>query len=154
LSSKAEKVQIRPVQPEDRDQWAHLRRALFPDFDPPEIDEFFKTGRFDGFEHCAVFVAETEDGALVGFAEASARPYAEGCATTPVAYLEAWYVAPNVRAAGVGAKLVSAVEDWGRAKGYAEIASDADINNHVSHKAHAALGFVETDRIVCFVKKL
>lgn len=153
MSPKAEKVQIRPVQPGDRDQWAHLRRALFPDFEPPEIDEFFKTGRFDGFEQCEVFVAET-GGELVGFAEASARPYADGCSTFPVAYLEAWYVEPATRAKGVGAMLVAAVEDWGRSKGFQEIASDADINNQLSHKAHQALGFVETDRIICFAKKL
>lgn len=149
----AENIHIRPVRPEDRDAWARMRRALFPDFDPPEIDDFFKTGRFDGFEHCEVFVAET-DGALIGFAEASARPYADGCATTPVAYLEAWYVEPVARAEGVGAMLVAAVEDWGRAKGFTEIASDADIDNHLSQKAHAALGFEEAGRNVCFAKKL
>ena len=153
MPPSAENVQVRPVQPEDRDQWARMRRALFPDFDPPEIDDYFKTGRFDGFEQCEVFVAGDGEN-LVGFAEASARPYADGCKTTPVAYLEAWYVDPGARAKGVGAMLVAAVEDWGRKKGFKEIASDADIHNHLSQKAHAALGFVETDRIVCFAKKL
>jgi len=147
-------IRIRPVRREDRGEWSRMRRVLFPDFDPPEIDEFFETGRFDGFEQCAVFVAETSSGALVGFAEASARPYADGCATTPVAYLEGWYVDEAQRRNGVGAMLVRAVEDWGRALGFSEIASDADINNHTSQKAHAALGFAETDRIVCFAKWL
>ena len=151
--AESDKICVRPVRPEDRDQWARMRRTLFPDFDPPEIDQFFKTGRFDGFEHCEVFVAEA-DGALVGFAEASARPYADGCETTPVAYLEAWYVEATQRGNGVGAKLVAAIEDWGRAKGFKEIASDADINNHRSQKAHAALGFAEAGRNVCFAKKL
>ena len=146
-------VVIRPVEPGDKAAWARLRRKLFPDFDPPEIDVFFETGRFDGFEKCAVFVADAGD-QIVGFAEASARPYAEGCATTPVAYLEGWYVDEAARKSGVGRLLVEAVADWGRAEGMQEFASDADINNFASQKAHGAIGFEEVERIVCFAKKL
>ena len=147
------KVVIRPVEPTDKGAWARLRRKLFPDFDPPEIDEFFETGCFDGFDKCAVFVAEAE-GRLVGFAEASARPYAEGCTTTPVTYLEAWYVDEEARILGVGRCLVDAVADWGRSKGMREFASDAEINNLTSHSAHGAVGFEEVERIVCFAKSL
>ena len=147
-------IRIRPVRAEDRDGWAAMRRTLFGDFAPPEIDGFLATGRFDGFDRCAVFIAEAADGALVGFAETTARPYAEGCKTTPVGYLEGWFVEAAWRGRGVGAKLVRAVEDWARAQGLTEIASDADIENHASHKAHAALGFQEAERIVCFAKTL
>lgn len=146
-------VLVRPVSPGDRDAWARLRRALWPDFDPPEIDGFLANGTFDGFDHCAVFVAEAA-GDIVGFAEASARPYAEGCRSTPVAYLEGWYVAPDWRRKGVGKALVDAVEEWGRRSGYAEIASDAAIDNAGSIKAHGRLGFAEEERIVCFRKAL
>lgn len=146
-------VAVRPVGPADKEAWALLRRRLFPNFDPPEIDEFFETGCFDGFDKCAVFVADAGD-RLVGFAEASARPYAEGCATTPVAYLEAWYVDETVRKTGVGRRLVDAVADWGRSEGLREFASDAEIDNFTSHKAHGAVGFEEVERIVCFAKKL
>ena len=45
-------------------------------------------------------------------------------------------------------------ERWARALGYSELASDAEIDNTVSIAAHRALGFEETDRIVCFLKKL
>ncbi len=146
-------IVVRPVHRDDKAAWASLRRKLFPDFDPPEIDVFFDTGCFDGFDLCAVFVAEMGD-QLVGFAEASARPYAEGCATAPVTYLEAWFVEAAVRQTGVGKKLVDAVADWGRAHGMREFASDAEINNSTSHKAHQALGFEAVERIVCFAKKL
>ncbi|MEM9618283.1 MAG: GNAT family N-acetyltransferase [Pseudomonadota bacterium] len=152
MSNNAE-IAIRPVRMQDRDGWAALRRKLFPNFDPPEIDEFFKTGCFDGFDQCAVFVADAGD-ALVGFAEASARPYAEGCATTPVAYLEAWYVDDRARGKGVGKRLVTAVEDWGRSQGFQEIASDTQPENTTSRKAHAQLGFEEIEQIVCFAKAL
>ena len=101
-------VAVRPVEPADKEAWARLRRLLFPDFDPSEIAGFFETGCFDGFDKCAVFVADA-GGRLVGFAEASARPYAEGCATTPVAYLEAWFVDETARKTGVGRRLIDAV---------------------------------------------
>lgn len=147
-------IRIRPVRPEDRAGWAALRRKLFPDFAPPEIDVFFETGCFDGFALCAVLVAEAPGGALVGFAEASARLYAEGCDTTPVAYLEGWYVEDAWRGAGVGRLLVEGVEEWGRAHGMKEIASDTQPENAISRKAHAQLGFEEIEQIVCFAKKL
>lgn len=146
-------IQVRHVRPEDREGWARLRRALFPDYDPPEIDQFFAHGGFPGFQNSAVFVAAAE-GALMGFAEATARPYAEGCETTPVAYLEGWYVDGKWRKRGVGAKLVAAVEAWGRAHGMKEFASDASPENTVSRAAHKALGFEEIEQIVCFAKKL
>ena len=146
-------IRVRPVREEDREGWAKLRWALFPDFDPPEIDEFFAHGGFPGFQHSAVFVAEAE-GALVGFAEATARPYAEGCETTPVAYLEGWYVDEAWRRHGVGAKLAAAVAAWGRDLGMKEFASDASPENSVSREAHKALGFEEIEQIVCFAKKL
>ena len=48
----------------------------------------------------------------------------------------------------------AAAEDWGRAQGCSEFASDTEIDNDVSASAHAALGFTETDRIRCFRKDL
>lgn len=55
----------------------------------------------------AVLVA-TEDGdpaqGLVGLAELSRRAYAEGCETSPVGFLEGWYVVPERRRQGVGAR--------------------------------------------------
>jgi aminoglycoside 6'-N-acetyltransferase I len=148
-----EEIRVWPVRREDAREWARLRRQLFPDFDPPEIEDFFEREGFPGFAHSAVFVAGDGE-TLIGFAEAAARPYAEGCRTTPVAYLEAWFVDEKYRRIGVGKMLVDAVGDWGRSLGMTEMASDTDLSNHVSQKAHAALGFDEAERIVCFAKKL
>ncbi len=149
-----EEILVRPVREEDSEGWARMRRILFPDFDPPEIKAFFEAGGFDNFAHSAVFVAETAGGALVGFAEATARPYAEGCVTSPVAYLEGWFVDEAWRKRGVGALLVRAVEDWGRSLGMTEFASDAAPDNLTSRNAHQALGFREEGLVICFTKKL
>jgi predicted GNAT superfamily acetyltransferase len=54
----------------------------------------------------------------------------------------------------VGAALVRAAEDWAGARGYLELASDAELDNFDSQRAHASLGFVEVGRAVLFVKAL
>ena len=45
-------------------------------------------------------------------------------------------------------------EDWARAQGCLEMASDALIDNQASQRAHAALGFEVVDRCVNFRKAL
>lgn len=91
---------------------------------------------------------------LAGFAEVGTRPYADGCESSPVAFLEGWYVDPDVRRAGVGAALVRAAEGWARARGLREFASDALLENEISHQAHQALGFEEVERAVRYRKVL
>lgn len=100
-----------------------------------------------------VLLAET-DGQVVGFLEASLRDYAEGCETSPVSYLEGWFVAEPYRRRGVGAALVRAAEDWARSQGCTEMASDAELHNLDSHRAHEALGYEEVERVVVFRKTL
>jgi aminoglycoside 6'-N-acetyltransferase I len=101
----------------------------------------------------AVLVAEAGS-LLVGFADLSIRRYAEGCETDRVGFLEGWYVAPAARRRGIGRKLVAAAEDWARAQGCTEFASDAEADNRTSAEAHLALGFVEVGLVRCFRKDL
>ena len=96
-----------------------------------------------------------DDGAcLGGFVEGGWRGYAEGCESSPVPYVEAWYVEPDLRRASWGRALVAAVEDWARAHGAVELASDTWLENDGSLAAHEKLGFVEVERIACFRKPL
>jgi len=101
-----------------------------------------------------VFLAIDDSGRAVGFAEVSLRSHAESCLSTPVAYLEGWFVDEAARRSGVGTALVKAVEAWGRSQGCTELASDTEIDNVVSQQAHRSLGFEEVDRVVCFRKPL
>lgn len=137
---------------EDRAEWLRMRTALWPhavDDHAREMDEILASqGR------SVVFVAAREGGGLAGFAEAGERSWAEGCDSSPVAYLEGWWVDEDVRRSGVGAQLVAAVEDWGRGRGFVEIASDAALDNEISQRAHLALGYDEAERVVCFRKSL
>jgi aminoglycoside 6'-N-acetyltransferase I len=47
-----------------------------------------------------------------------------------------------------------AAEDWARGQGCAEMASDAEIENEVSHHAQEALGFAACSRVVTYRKTL
>ena len=101
-----------------------------------------------------VFVWERDGGELGGFVSFSIRPWADGCDSTPVPYIEGWWVAPDLRQAGVGRALVMAVEAWSRDHGYVELGSDVELDNAVSLRAHAAMGFEPTLRLQFFRKRL
>jgi aminoglycoside 6'-N-acetyltransferase I len=101
-----------------------------------------------------VFVAEADDG-VVGFIEVGLRSHADGCdARCPVGFIEGWYVEPAQRGVGVGRALMRAAEDWARAQGCRELASDTWIDHESSQRAHEALGFEVVDRCVNFKKAL
>lgn len=148
-------IHVRPAIPADAGAWLRMRCALWPEGSESEhrdeIEEFF-AGRL--CQPLATLVALAPSGDAVGFAELSIRSYAEDCVTDHVAYLEGWYVAPDARRKGVGGALVRAAEEWARAQGCTEFASDALIDNDVSAAAHRALGFQETVQIRCFRKDI
>lgn len=147
---------VREAVPGDAAAWERMRTALWPDADAgehaEEIARYF-AGDFPRGPWLAL-VAEAEDGAVVGFAEVATRPYAEGCTTSPVAYLEGWWVDTTYRKHGVGAALIAAAEQWGPAQGCAEFASDAEVDNDVSRSAHEACGFEDVGLVRCFRKSL
>ncbi len=154
-------VHIRHAESADAAQWISLRMALWPDQAGADlagdVARFFGEPRVGpGTMPEAVLVAEdlAAERRLVGFAELSRRLYAEGCATSPVGFLEGWYVVPEYRRRGVGRALVAAAESWARALGCREFASDALAENGLSAAAHHALGFEEVEVIRCFRKDL
>jgi uncharacterized membrane protein/GNAT superfamily N-acetyltransferase len=146
-------MDVRPYTSPDHSEWLRMRRALWPHHGPEaeEQDAASWLARADA----AVLVAvRPGGGGLAGFAEVGARDYADGCETSPVAYLEGWYVDSDVRRGGVGAALVRAAEAWARERGYAELASDALLEHDVSQRAHGAPGFAEVERSVKYRKAL
>jgi aminoglycoside 6'-N-acetyltransferase I len=145
---------IRRVTADDAAAWLRMREALWPDESGSharEVEDFL-AGRLK--MPLAVLLAVNDSGTPLGFVELSIRAYAEDCVTDRVAYLEGWYVVPDARRRGIGAALVKAAEDWGRAQGCTEFGSDALLDNDVSAAAHRALGFDETVQIRCFKKNL
>lgn len=146
-------MRIRPAEPHDFDEWLRMRVALWPDC-PAETHRLEMDAFFDPPFPEVVFVAAHTDQRLGGFIEASLRRYGEGCETSPVGYIEGWYVDPELRGQGIGAQLVRTAEGWAAAQGCREMASDCELDNTLSAQAHAALGYRETGRVITFCKPL
>lgn len=145
---------VRAATEADAPRWAPLRLALWPDegadWDPEDVGDALGRNR-----PATAFLACDADGTGIGFAEATLRhDYVNGTETSPVGFLEGWYVAPPWRGHGIGLALVRAVEDWARDQGASELGSDALLDNLSSHAAHVACGFEETERVVYFRKPL
>jgi aminoglycoside 6'-N-acetyltransferase I len=143
-------MQVRLVRESDAAEWLRLRMALWPDSSPgkeqEEIEAYF-AGPPDPMRPFlgAAFVCK-RPGGLCGMSEVSIRAGAPGCTSDRVGYLEAWYVDPGARQGGVGRALAEAAEQWARAQGCAEMASDTTPSYPLSPAAHAALGYQEVER--------
>ena len=133
--------------------WRAMRRALWPEM--TEEENVSETGAMLADSRAFVRIAWNAKGQPVGFSEAALRrDYVNGCATSPVAFLEGIYVEPWARRQGVAKVLVADVERWAIALGCREFASDALLENEVSHRMHQGVGFKETERVVYFRKDL
>ena len=80
--------------------------------------------------------------------------YVEGTSPSPVGYLEGVYTEPNNRLQGLAKELVEACQNWAKAQGCREFASDSELSNLERLKFHLIIGFQEANRIICFTKKL
>ena len=134
--------------------WLQMRVALWPDATPDEHRGYM-----------AISLAQPErflqlmmyDGKRlpIGFIEGSIRSdYVNGTESSPVGFVEGVYVVPAMRRHGVARRLFEAIGDWAKARGCRELASDALLENEASQRAHRALGFKETERVVYFSKTL
>lgn len=105
-------------------------------------------------EEAACFLKYVKDEA-VGFAQCQLRhDYVEGTDTSPVGYLEGIFVTEKFRHVGFAKELLLACEDWAKAKGCTEFASDCELENTESLKFHMAMGFEEANRVICFKKNI
>jgi aminoglycoside 6'-N-acetyltransferase I len=148
-----ENFRVRKLEKKDITEWFRLRKHLWDELSDAE----HKVEMSDIYEHSEsqlVLVAETSNEKLIGFLEASIRPFVEDCHSENVGYLEGWWIEPEYRRNGIGGKLVKMAENWARSRGCAEMASDSEIGNDLSLKAHLNLGYEETSRLVHLRKDL
>ena len=143
---------IRRATQEDKPRWLQMRQKLWPEA-PIEYLSFDLDDRLADPDY-VIFVASHGDGNLFAFIEAGLRAHGEGCETSPVGYIEAWYVDEPERGQKVGTELILAAEHWAREKGCREMASDTWLENEASITAHVKLGYVEVERLVHFAKWL
>ncbi|MBV2122437.1 MAG: GNAT family N-acetyltransferase [Candidatus Thiodiazotropha sp. (ex Ctena orbiculata)] len=145
---------IRPVEASDLADWISMRSQLWPkdqDQHPIELAEYFAGESIDIVE---TFVVEIADRELAGFIELNIRNFAEGSRSSRVPYIEGWFVKSAYRGKGYGKALMQRAESWATKQGFKEIASDTESRNQTSIALHKKLGFIETERIVCFLKPL
>jgi len=144
-------IVVRRITDEDRDEWFRMRKGIWPD----APDEYLHSDMGDilASESDAVFMAFV-DTTPAGMIEASLREYGESCETSPVGYIESWFVYPQFRGRGLATVLLGAAEDWARGKGCTEMASDTWLDNEASIRAHLKAGYFEVERLVHFVKRL
>ena len=101
----------------------------------------------------ADFFIKYVDNEPVGFAQCSLRvDYVEGTDSSPVGYLEGIFIDANCRNNGYAKELLIASEKWAKDMGCSEFASDCELDNADSLQFHIAMGFEETNRIICFKK--
>jgi aminoglycoside 6'-N-acetyltransferase I len=138
----------------DQRGWLEFRLSLWPDATAGDHRGYMAIAlaQPDRFLQLMMY---TGDRFPIGLIEGSIRAdYVNGTETSPVGFVEGVYVAPQWRRKGVARQLFDAIGDWARARGCRELASDALLENVASQRAHAALGFRETERVVYFVKRL
>ncbi len=140
-------IEIRRLDENDSRGWLDLRKLLWDQLSEEEhLVEMLDI--FNNPDTQLILVADAGDGEIVGFLEASIRPFVEDCHSDQVGYLEGWFVLPSHRRAGIGRGLVVNAEDWARANGCVEMASDSEVGNDLSLGAHLNLGYTETSRLV------
>ncbi len=132
--------------------WKHMRKQIYPiiddEYDDQEMLEIIV--REDWF--CYFVLNDNQD--VMGLVELSSRNIVDGCLTSPVAYLEGLYLLPEYRGRGLGKKTMQMIMQWSKDKGFAELATDAELENEAAQQFYKAIGFEEVDRVVEFRIKL
>lgn len=143
---------IQPLTLEKLDTVTNLALRLWPDNVYEDLIDEFKSLIHHDNQRVFLYHDNHLD---VGFAHVSLRvDYVEGTHSSPVGFLEGIYVIPEYRNRGIARELITACEQFAKENGCTEFASDCELTNTDSILMHKKLGFEETNRIVCFKKKI
>ena len=138
----------------DQPGWLQMRMALWADATTDDHHAYMAISLAQPERFLQLMIYD-EKHQPIGFIEGSIRgDYVNGTETSPVGFVEGVYVIPAWRRKGIARQLFAAIGDWARARGCRELASDALLANEASQRAHRALGFEETERVVYFRRML
>jgi len=127
---------IRQANSSDTAAVARLCGQLGYPADEDSVNERFRA--IDEDPHHAVFVAEDEDGSVVGWIHVMPR---QTLLSSMVGELGGLVVDERGRRKGVGAALVAYAEEWALQSGYKELVVRSDTRRSESHSFYPALGF-------------
>jgi aminoglycoside 6'-N-acetyltransferase I len=144
-------VKIRRVLPEDKSEWFRMRKGIWPEA-PDEYLNFDMDEILVNDDYFVIFACDGDK--PIGLTEVQIRDYGEGCETSPVGYIEGWFVQEEYRGRGIVGVMTQAAENWVSEKGCTEMASDTWLDNEPSIRAHLKMGYYEAERLVHFVKQL
>lgn len=144
-------MEYRIVTERNVEDWLGLACFLWPEYAREELGRILRE----------ILIAEREDGVIVftgekqpiAFMNLSLRfDYVPGAKTSPVAYVEGIYVIEEFRNNGIARGLIGFAEKWAIEHGCGQLASDALLDNTISHEFHTRVGFSEVERTVAFIK--
>ena len=144
-------ITLRRVMQEDKAEWFRMRKGIWPDV-PDNYMTFDMDRLLANVDYFVIFACDGDR--PIGLTEAGIRDYGEGCETSPVGYLEGWFVQEEYRGKRIAGLMTQAAENWVREKGCTEVASDTWLDNEPSIRAHVNMGYHEVERLVHFVKRL
>ena len=140
---------IIPVTNNNEKAWAELCTALWPG---DSLEGWLQERQSGALKNEFLYML---DGEAVAFVSLSLRhDYVEGAETSPVGYLEGIYVKPRHQNKGIARELVEFAKAWSAEKGCTQLASDCELDNHISRKFHNKVGFTEANTVVCFIMDL
>lgn len=139
-------MKLRAITQNDFTLWHEYRKSLYSESDDArnleEMNVIFKS------DYWLCQFIEDHNGEPVGLVELSFRNVADGCLSTPVPYLEGFYIVESERNKGLGTKVIRFLIDWCKDKGYSEFATDTELKNKLAQHFYEKAGFKEVDRIV------
>ena len=144
-------ITLRRVMQEDKTEWFRMRKGIWPDV-PDNYMTFDMDRLLANVDYFVIFACDGDR--PIGLTEAGIRDYGEGCETSPVGYLEGWFVQEEYRGKRIAGLMTQAAENWMREKGCTEVASDTWLDNEPSIRAHVNMGYHEVERLIHFVKRL
>ena len=133
-------------------EWTDLALLLFPE---SSFDEELDLHKKILASKNEVGLLYQEGGRYVGYMNLSIRSdYVNGTDTSPVVFVEAIYVLPDCRHRGIGKEFIEYAERYAKHMGITQLASDCYIDNSLSERFHKSCGFIEKERVICFVKNI
>ena len=118
MSSSTTTIQIRPIQPADKEAWVNLwnqYNVFYKRTIPDQVTETTFNRFLDPNNAINCGVAESNNGKIIGFA--NYYPHDSTASIRPNFYLHDLFVDPEARAGGVGEKLIDFVAEKAREVG-------------------------------------